>query len=321
MSDRYVKWGTSEFESKCRRCGSIVATANTQKHDAFHDRIDRLAAVLLQRDREDMESASADIGGDDGERRQTRAPEPTTAGSRVSRTIGIISATDNPYGPVFDYTVYDKDGNEGSTGTGPTVFGVLDMLVEGVEAHYGPTPEPDSAPRPVTRVDEEAHAAYRVLDGGVIHRTVMTTVNVDLDKEGKVVGVEFLTWPPADVQDDAYRAGKAHVRKVIVDRLRDLQSCTKDDDCQTKADILLVVLDDLDYEEEQQTPPERAETYQPDTEPPAGSVVRCEGCGNVYVHKPHGWMDTDDGGRGLAWVGLAAPSCGPLRVIYTGGAR
>ena len=55
------------------------------------------------------------------------------------------------------------------------------------------------------------------------------------------------------------------------------------------------------------------------TEPPVGSVVRCEGCGNVFVRKADGWVNTDDDSRGLAWVGLAAPACGPLRVIYRPG--
>lgn len=64
------------------------------------------------------------------------------------------------------------------------------------------------------------------------------------------------------------------------------------------------------------TPPERAEPYQRDTEPPVGSVVRCLGCGNVYVHKADGWVNTDDGSRGLAWEGLQRSYCGPLRVIY-----
>lgn len=34
---------------------------------------------------------------------------------------------------------------------------------------------------------------------------------------------------------------------LIKDRIRDLQSCTKHDDCMGKADILLVILDDYDY--------------------------------------------------------------------------
>ena len=34
---------------------------------------------------------------------------------------------------------------------------------------------------------------------------------------------------------------------LIKDRIRDLQSCTKRDDCMGKADILLVILDDYDY--------------------------------------------------------------------------
>lgn len=63
------------------------------------------------------------------------------------------------------------------------------------------------------------------------------------------------------------------------------------------------------------TPPERAETYDADTEPPIGSVVRCEGCGNVYVHRPRGWLDTDSG-LSHWWDELPRPSCGPLRVIY-----
>lgn len=52
------------------------------------------------------------------------------------------------------------------------------------------------------------------------------------------------------------------------------------------------------------------------TEPPIGSVVRCSGCGNVYVHKADGWVNTDDRAKGLAWDELPRPSCGPLRVIY-----
>ena len=34
---------------------------------------------------------------------------------------------------------------------------------------------------------------------------------------------------------------------LIKDRIRDLQSCTKHDDCMGNADILLVILDDYDY--------------------------------------------------------------------------
>ena len=34
---------------------------------------------------------------------------------------------------------------------------------------------------------------------------------------------------------------------LIKDRIRDLQSCTKHDDCMSQADILLVTLDDYDY--------------------------------------------------------------------------
>ena len=51
--------------------------------------------------------------------------------------------------------------------------------------------------------------------------------------------------------------------------------------------------------------------------PPRGSVVRCVGCGNVYVHKPHGWLNTDDGSTSPSLDGIKRPSCGPLRVIYT----
>lgn len=55
------------------------------------------------------------------------------------------------------------------------------------------------------------------------------------------------------------------------------------------------------------------------TEPPVGSVIRCEGCGNVYVHKPHGWVDADNRAKDLAWDELQRPLCGPLRVIYRPG--
>lgn len=52
-------------------------------------------------------------------------------------------------------------------------------------------------------------------------------------------------------------------------------------------------------------------------EPPVGAVVRCTGCGNVYIHKPHGWWNTDDGSMSPSLEGIKRPSCGPLRVIYT----
>ena len=74
------------------------------------------------------------------------------------------------------------------------------------------------------------------------------------------------------------------------------------------------------------TPPERhskddvtaaLESDRPQAlEPPVGTVVRCFGCGNVYVHKADGWVDTDNRAKGLAWDELGRPSCGPLRVIY-----
>ena len=48
-----------------------------------------------------------------------------------------------------------------------------------------------------------------------------------------------------------YQQGQRDEREkwsvLIKDRIRDLQSCTKHDDCMGKADILLVILDDYDY--------------------------------------------------------------------------
>lgn len=69
------------------------------------------------------------------------------------------------------------------------------------------------------------------------------------------------------------------------------------------------------------TAPEPAETYQADTEPPVGSVVRCEGCGNVFVHQTCGWLDTDRC-IGTTWKAMQSGEfCDPLTVIYTGGGR
>ncbi len=49
----------------------------------------------------------------------------------------------------------------------------------------------------------------------------------------------------------AYRQGQRDEREkwsvLIKDRILDLQSCAKHDDCMGKADILLVILDDYDY--------------------------------------------------------------------------
>ena len=54
-----------------------------------------------------------------------------------------------------------------------------------------------------------------------------------------------------------------------------------------------------------------------DSEPSVGAVVRCTGCGNVYIHKPHGWWNTDDGSTSPSLDGIKRRSCGPLFVIYT----
>ena len=52
------------------------------------------------------------------------------------------------------------------------------------------------------------------------------------------------------------------------------------------------------------------------TEPPVGAVARCFGCGNVYVHKADGWVDSDDMRWGRAWADIARSFCGPVKVIY-----
>lgn len=54
MSDRYL---LDSGDYYCVDCASVVRWPMRPKHDAFHDRIDRLAAVLLQRDREEMEAS------------------------------------------------------------------------------------------------------------------------------------------------------------------------------------------------------------------------------------------------------------------------
>ena len=69
------------------------------------------------------------------------------------------------------------------------------------------------------------------------------------------------------------------------------------------------------------TPTDSNDSVTAALEPPVGSVVRCEGCGNVYVHKRDGWVDTDSRMYGIPWDKLQRPSCGPLRVVYTPGSE
>ena len=53
------------------------------------------------------------------------------------------------------------------------------------------------------------------------------------------------------------------------------------------------------------------------TEPPVGAVARCFGCGNVYVHRPTGWLNTDRPWRTDSWQDIANSFCGPVKVVYT----
>ena len=53
------------------------------------------------------------------------------------------------------------------------------------------------------------------------------------------------SWPC--LYEQGQRDEHAKWSALIKDRIRDLQSCTKHDDCMGKADILLVILDDYDY--------------------------------------------------------------------------
>lgn len=106
----------------------------------------------------------------------------------------------------------------------------------------------------------------------------------------------FITLADALAAIDALRGNAPHL---------DPCDC---DDCRTATQRA------VSLEPQPDTPTEPIVMY--NYEPPVGSVARCTGCGNVYVHKDNGWVDTDDLAWGQPWSKIRTSYCGPVKVIY-----